>query len=1092
MRSVPAIAKSFLVSGVTFLHFEIAASAASTDAFVNFETPPVHPIALSPDGGRLAVCNLPAARLEVFDAHSGVPVDVGSVPVGLDPVSVRFRTTNEVWVVNQISDSISVVDLSAMGIVGTIDTLDAPADVVFAGMPQRAFVSCAGANTVQVFDPIARNAVSSIAIEGQRPKAMAASPDGTRVYVAIFESGNGSTILSAGVGPLTAFPQPSVVDFPAGPHGGQNPPPNQGTNFVPGLNPGLPTNAMPPRVGLIVKKSGAGRWLDDNDGDWTEHVSGTNSVFSGRPPGWDVMEHDLAIIDTSSLNVSYVTALMNICMDIAVNPASGQIAVVGTDAMNQVRYEPALRGIFTRVNLALVTPPGGAKTVKDLNPHLDYIVRILPESERNKSIGDPRGIIWSLDGNRGYVTGMGSGNLVIIDANGNRVGRQAALPLDEGPSGLALDEPRRRLYVLNWFSATISVVDTEAETVVSNVSLFNPTPSAIKAGRKHFYDTHKTSGLGQAACASCHVDGRFDRLAWDLGDPAGNLKLLTPTNSNFGRFPPTVTNHFHPMKGPMVTQTLQDIIGHEPFHWRGDRDGLEQFNVTFTNLQGAASALTTNEMQELKGFLATITFPPNPYRRFDNSLSTNLPLAGHFALGHGALAAGQPLPKGNALAGLNRFRLTGNAGCTHCHTLPSGVGPDLTWTGIQWRQFPTGTNGEHHAALLAIERSSMLPFKIAQLRNLYEKAGMDLLHTTSQVGFGFFHDGSVDSLARFIQDSFDFRDDQETADMVAFLVSFTGSDLPPGSFVAPDRPPGLPARDVPASVGRQITVSDPTPAQLIDDMIALATSPTGRVDLVARGIREGLYRGWVFDRSTGRFQSDRNGETILPKDLQALVKPTNPLTYTVVPRGSGVRLGVDRDEDGYFDLSEVEFGSDPGNPLSLATNTPPVLGAVGDQTISAGTELSLIISVTDTDLPPQTLIFSLDPPAPSGAEINPTNGLFRWKPAQAQALNSYAITVRVSDDGKPNRSATRSFTITVGQHPLAPQIGAVSVNANGATIGWKAILGRTYRVQFKNSLSDPDWTDLQGDLVADSALVSITDATAGASRERYYRVLLIE
>src|SRR6266545_5607936 len=100
MRSVPAIAKSFLVSGVTFLHFEIAASAASTDAFVNFETPPVHPIALSPDGGRLAVCNLPAARLEVFDAHSGAPVDVGSVPVGLDPVSVRFRTTNEVWVVN--------------------------------------------------------------------------------------------------------------------------------------------------------------------------------------------------------------------------------------------------------------------------------------------------------------------------------------------------------------------------------------------------------------------------------------------------------------------------------------------------------------------------------------------------------------------------------------------------------------------------------------------------------------------------------------------------------------------------------------------------------------------------------------------------------------------------------------------------------------------------------------------------------------------------------------------------------------------------------------------------------------------------------
>ena len=29
------------------------------------------------------------------------------------------------------------------------------------------------------------------------------------------------------------------------------------------------------------------------------------------------------------------------------------------------------------------------------------------------------------------------------------------------------------------------------------------------------------------------------------------------------------------MKGPMTTQTMQDIIGHEPLHWRGDRSGLE-------------------------------------------------------------------------------------------------------------------------------------------------------------------------------------------------------------------------------------------------------------------------------------------------------------------------------------------------------------------------------------------------------------------------------------------------------------------------------------------------------------------------------------
>jgi YVTN family beta-propeller protein len=1082
----------FFVFAAAPLLCEIVGTAASTNSFVNFETAPVHPLALSPDGAFLVVCNLPDARLEVFEVSAGRPISKGSVTVGLDPVSVRFRGDREAWVVNEISDSVSVVDLETLRVVATLDTLDAPADVAFAGNPERAFVSCSGPNEVQMFDPVARAPIGSVRLEGQRPKAMAVSPDRTKLYVAIFESGNGSTILSAGVGPLTSFPQPTVVDFPDGPHAGLNPPPNSGAGFVPAINPRLPTNSAPPRVGLIVKRDETGRWLDDNAGDWTEYVNGTNSVFSGRSRGWDLLDHDVAVVDTAALSVGYITRLMNICMDVAVNPATGRLAVVGTEALNQVRYEPVLKGKFTRVQLALIDPQSGGKMVKDLNAHLDYTTPTLPESERVKSVGDPRGIVWSSDGTRAYVTGMGSGNLLILDAEGKRVGRQPALPLGEGPTGLALDEARGRLYVLNRFSATISIVDTAQETVLTNVPLFDPTPEAVKAGRKHLYDTHRTSGLGQASCGSCHVDARFDRLAWDLGDPTGAIKLLTPTNNNFGRFPPAVTNHFHPMKGPMVTQTLQDIIGHEPFHWRGDRDGLEQFNATFTNLQAAASPLTTNEMRELKDFLATISFPPNPYRAFNNSLSTNVPLSGHLALGRGKLEAGQPLPRGDAQAGLTRFRLTGNDGCTHCHTLPAGVGADFTWTGVNWRPFPIGADGQHHAAFIALERSSQLPFKISQLRNLYDKIGMDLQNRSSQTGFGFFHDGSVDSLTRFVQDSFEIRDDQETANLLAFLLSFTGSDLPPGSLTDPDRPPGLPARDAPAAVGRQVTLTTPGSSQLVSNMINLATSSTGRVDLVVHGVKNGLNRGWVWDPPSRRFQSDRNGEWISPAELASLAGGGAPLTYTVVPRGSGLRLGVDRDEDGYLDRTEVEFGSDPADPLSLATNRPPILGAVADQAVAAGTLLSLTLRATDPDVPAQMLTFSLDPVVPPGAQIDSSNGLFIWRPTQDQALQSYRITVRATDDGSPNRSATTQFTISVGQHPFAPALGAVSTTTNGVALEWQGIVGGTYRVQFKNSLSDPAWTDLDGDVIGGPGALLKVDASGPASRERYYRVLLLE
>ena len=212
----------------------------------------------------------------------------------------------------------------------------------------------------------------------------------------------------------------------------------------------------------------------------------------------------------------------------------------------------------------------------------------------------------------------------------------------------SLDEPRGRLYAWNRFSSSLSVVDTTARTVVTNVPVFDPTPPVIQRGRRHLYDTRRTSGLGHVSCASCHVDGRWDRLAWDLGDPAGTL------TTNLGKV-------FHPMKGPMVTQTLQDIITptnyngrtlvQQPLHWRGDRRNLEDFNHTFTTLQSAPTELTTNKLAEFKAMLASIYFPPNPLRTFSNSLPTALPLPGHYGLPAPGGGPPSPLPPGNAQAG---------------------------------------------------------------------------------------------------------------------------------------------------------------------------------------------------------------------------------------------------------------------------------------------------------------------------------------------------------------------------------------------------------------------------------------------------------
>ena len=527
------------------------APMAGAQSVVNFESPHVHPIDLSPNGNLLAVCNTIDNRVEIFNVTQATPKHVGSVPVGYDPVSVRFRTNTELWAVNLISDTVSIIDVPARNVTRSVQTLDEPCDVAFAGSPQRAFVTCSSVNTIQVFNPADLDAAgTAVVVDAEDPRALAVSPDGTKVYAAIYESGNKTTLLmgsSLEDGTIT-FPN-NVTDDADTPHGGMTPHFNGEGVFIPAKNAG---NGTPPKASLIVRQDAGGKWRDDTGADWTEWVSGTKANLSSRPQGWTLLDHDIAVIDANSLAVSYIDGLMNINMAIGVNPSSGTVSVVGTEARNELRFEPIVNGIFVQSHLALANPDTlTSDAILDLNPHLDYSTPNIAFSERVKSLGDPRAIVWSADGSRAFVAGMGSNNLVVIDASGARAGLSDTIEVGEGPTGLSLNNNTGRLYVLNRFAATLSVVDTATEAVLAEVGFFDPTPSVIKVGRRHLFDTHATSGLGQVSCASCHVDARMDRLAWDLGDPSGATKALN--DLNLGMNNPLINTGFepfHPMKGP--------------------------------------------------------------------------------------------------------------------------------------------------------------------------------------------------------------------------------------------------------------------------------------------------------------------------------------------------------------------------------------------------------------------------------------------------------------------------------------------------------------------------------------------------------------
>lgn len=1090
-------------------------------SFVNYETPHVHPMDISPNGQWLAVANTADGYVELFFIYqSGNGVGKlqhnDSIKVGLDPVSVRWRTNNELWVVNQISDSISVVDRAAGAVERTLITYrledggsfflkgipngDEPADVVFSDDNTRAYVSCSRTDYIQEWDLATYSLLNEIYLDGEDPRAMDIYND--KVYTAIFESGNSTTLLfgenvdggSQGSPPNTAVLNlNNRTDHPyywdsAGQIGYQvnavYPPPNDGSLGPFNINSGLgfyitrhsdvslvdlllsdsaryeSENGVgtwdmldderyyfPPTTSMIVRKdfSDGDKWKDDNGGDWTEFVTGSYADETGRVSGWDMLDNDIAILDlntdiTDSANHQFATRQMNICMALAVKKSgnnTGRVYMVGIDATNEVRFEPNITGTFTRVMLSVTESDGTPVSLIDLNEaHLDaaqtaqhgvstdaYADGSVPQSERNKSIGDPRGVAFTPDGATVYISGMGSNNVIALNtATNTRYSTGHTIEVGMGPTGVKHHATHDRLYVLNKFDASVSVIDTTtagSESVIQTLEFHDSTPDYINTGRVHFYGTHENSGLGQLACASCHIDGRMDRLAWDLGNPDALVdesdNLHNPVDTNFtdirGRgdgldvgddepmqslnAPGSVIMNtlvipllgpgsmltepefekFHPMKGPMTTQTLQDIIGKEPHHWRGDKRGIEEFAGAFDGLQGADAPLNATKMQEFEDFLSSIHFPPNPFRPLDNTLpggpntdggtNRNLDMTGFYTAppqtNFNLSASGTPMMDAVPSGGdaWNGFKVyvddtaDGSFRCVDCHTLPIGAGSiaamplnELPFDSGISETIPPGIAGEAHQMVVAVDGTGQPHIKVPQTRNQIDKDGFFLDQVTnvngppmSRAGFGVLHDGAIDGLVRFLSEpAFDdindttnnnggsvgnaANDDEMVADIVAFTLAIGGADFDYLTTLsgAPTRaiPPAAEDQSAHSGVGYSVTIDSDAPSNYEESLYFSMTrrANDGDLGLIVYGTKNGERRSWVHssgENSSTVFQSDRDGETITMNNLVALAGTGTELTFVLVEPVAQERMGLDRDQDTVYDGDELTYNTDAAN-----------------------------------------------------------------------------------------------------------------------------------------------------------------------------------
>ncbi len=851
------------------------------DAFVNFESGQVRPLALSADGTRLYATNTPNATLDIFAVSDNGLAQIQSIPVGLEPVAVATYGNDEVWVVNHLSDSVSVVDVSVepARVTKTLLVGDEPRDIVFASTNrQLAFITAThrgqngpddtpidpeletsgvGRADLWVFDATNTGAslggdpLSVTTLFGDSLRALVSSVDGSKIYASVMHSGNQTTAIGEN---QLAKPGPTTSK----------------------------DGALQPDTGLIIQFDGD-TWRDETASD--KDLNGTiyNSLVPFSLPDYDVFELSAQSNPAVLRKISSVgTTLFNM----AINPVSGALYVSNTEALNVNRFEghsttaSTLTGNFAQSRITTINSDSLA--VSNLNPHLDHAQPQATASERSLSVAQPVGMVLSDDASTLYVAAFASKKVVAYNSEDlaagaieNTAANQVALS-GGGPTGLVLDRSRKLLYVLTRFNNSISTIDVDAMTETDTVALHNPEPITVKDGREFLYDASNTSGHGDSSCGLCHVFGDTDALAWDLGNPDASVQ--TNPNAFVNNFlKPDNTAVFHPLKGPMTTQSLRGLANAGPMHWRGDRTGIsaenneslelaafKDFNVAFPELLGREQPLSAEDIEKFAQFALTIHYPPNPIRALDNSLTAS------------------------QARGLDTYMNKPTTGeiftCNDCHTLDPANGH-------------FGTSG--HSSVEGSDISQ--EFKVPHLRNMYQKVGKfgnsgRFSGTEGDFGpqirgYGFMHDGNMDTLDNFFKgEVFSFATDPQLnetmrQEVVDFVMAFDTNLAP--------------------VVGQQITLSSATGPDTDSRLEllmqrALVDTPGPECDLIAKGVVEGKTIGYLL-QADDQFMSD-TAELLNTSDLRdRALQAGGEITFTCVPPGTGQWMGIDRNLDGTLD-----------------------------------------------------------------------------------------------------------------------------------------------------------------------------------------------
>jgi YVTN family beta-propeller protein len=425
-------------------------------------------VAVAPDGKTLCASDATAGCVVVIDLASGKPH--GEIAVPGEPRGLVFSADGKtLFVAERNAHAVAVIDTAQGAVARRIAVGPWPVALALAEKANRLYACNRGDHTVSVVDLAAGKELKRVPVV-REPAFAAVTPDLARVVVA--------NMLPVGAGTDSALgAEVSVLDAAA---------------MAEKARVRLPTGST---VVTGVAASPDGRWA------YVTHALGRfNLPITQLDRGW-VHTYALSILDLSS-NSLLTTVLLD---DLTGGSADPWAVVVSADGKrlwvsHAGTHEVSIVEIGKVHELLEGKVPDDLAKLKDGNRD-NIWVRIRQDRKLVSKLANDLTAL--------YIAGA----IRRAPSGGN------------GPRGLALAPDGQKLYVANYFSGTVGVLEASSGKLLGTLAVGPQAPAdAARRGEMYFHDATKCFQRWHS-CASCHPDGRVDGLPWDfMRDGIGNGK----------------------------------------------------------------------------------------------------------------------------------------------------------------------------------------------------------------------------------------------------------------------------------------------------------------------------------------------------------------------------------------------------------------------------------------------------------------------------------------------------------------------------------------------------------------------------------------